>query len=362
MGLLKKIVSAVAAPVTQAVKGVASGIGQAAKNIGKALGNIVKKPLPVIETIGLTLAGVPPPIASAAVAAANGAKVGDIALAAATVYAGGQVGAAAGESAAAAGSSASTAQIAASAAGASTAAVTKALATGQPLDQAISSALTAGVIGGTAAGAVEGIKAGTTERVPGLGIKAIPGEGTQLFAPDQQGYGITSRVPTEGGQGIFADPNVVLPASLAAYATPPSQVKAGAGGQVVPRYTAAGDYLTPTGMEAYNLPQNIPQKVGPGMDVGGLSKEGEQAARTLIGYGLGSAFQPVSQQSQTSSARGGGATLTGISSATPAAGSEALGQALRIGDPGAPIFGGEKDKGKKSGWNVESLRYMGQEN
>ena len=39
-------------------------------------------------------------------------------------------------------------------------------------------------------------------------------------------------------------------------------------------------------------------------------------------------------------------------------GSEALAQALRI-DPGAPVFGGEKDKGKKSGWNVESLRYMG---
>jgi hypothetical protein len=39
-------------------------------------------------------------------------------------------------------------------------------------------------------------------------------------------------------------------------------------------------------------------------------------------------------------------------------GSEALAQALRI-DPGAPVFGGEKEGGKKSGWNVESLRYMG---
>lgn len=39
-------------------------------------------------------------------------------------------------------------------------------------------------------------------------------------------------------------------------------------------------------------------------------------------------------------------------------GSEALAQALRL-DPGAPVFGGEKEGGKKSGWNVESLRYMG---
>jgi hypothetical protein len=51
---------------------------------------------------------------------------------------------------------------------------------------------------------------------------------------------------------------------------------------------------------------------------------------------------------------------TGVSSSagtTP--GSEALGQALKT-DAGDPLFGGKK-KGKKSGWNVESLRYMGQE-
>lgn len=339
------------------LKKIARAVVQAPAQVVKA---IAKNPLPVIETIALVSVGVPPPVASAAVAAANGAKVGDIALAAAATYAGGQAGAAAGSSAAAAGASSSTAQIAASAAGASTAAVTKALASGQPLDQAISAALSAGVIGGTAAGAVEGIKAATTENVPGLGLKAIPGQGTQLFAADQKGYGITDRVPTTGGQGIFADPNVLLPASLSAYATPPSQMKAGADGQLVPRYTAGQDYLTPTGMEAYNLPKEQPQKVGPGMDVGGLSKEGESAARTLIGYGLGSSFGSTGGQAPSTRGGGAGTTITGISSA-PAPGSEALSQALRIGDPGAPIFGGEKDKGKKSGWNVESLRYMGQE-
>jgi hypothetical protein len=40
-------------------------------------------------------------------------------------------------------------------------------------------------------------------------------------------------------------------------------------------------------------------------------------------------------------------------------GSAALAQALRIGDAGAPVFGGDKDKSKRSGWNRESLRYMG---
>ena len=44
---------------------------------------------------------------------------------------------------------------------------------------------------------------------------------------------------------------------------------------------------------------------------------------------------------------------------TAAPGTQALAQALRVGDAGAPIFGGDKEEGKKAGWNVESLRYMG---
>jgi hypothetical protein len=39
-------------------------------------------------------------------------------------------------------------------------------------------------------------------------------------------------------------------------------------------------------------------------------------------------------------------------------GTAALSQALRVGDIGAPIFGRDEE-GKKAGWNLESLRYMG---
>jgi len=44
-------------------------------------------------------------------------------------------------------------------------------------------------------------------------------------------------------------------------------------------------------------------------------------------------------------------------------GTAALAQALRVGDAGGPIFGASgEEKGKKpSGWNIESLRYMGSE-
>jgi len=85
--------------------------------------------------------------------------------------------------------------------------------------------------------------------------------------------------------------------------------------------------------------------------------------QTIVGQSIGNYLSPT-RSAQT---EGGGATPSPTSVTTTGAGqspgSQALSQALRIGDPGAPIFGGDKDKegAKKSGWNVESLRYMGQE-
>ena len=54
--------------------------------------NIIRNPLPVIETAVLISVGVPPVMASAAVTAANGGNLEDIALAAAKSYAGQQIG------------------------------------------------------------------------------------------------------------------------------------------------------------------------------------------------------------------------------------------------------------------------------
>ena len=51
----------------------------------------------------------------------------------------------------------------------------------------------------------------------------------------------------------------------------------------------------------------------------------------------------------------GGLTASG----TPGPGSSALAQVLNQGGAGAPVFGTNQDKGKKSKWNLESLRYMG---
>jgi len=89
---------------------------------------------------------------------------------------------------------------------------------------------------------------------------------------------------------------------------------------------------------------------------------GERLTQTVVGQSIGNYLSPT-RSAQTI---GGGAapsptTSVATTGAGQAPGSQALSQALRIGDPGAPIFGGDKEEGKKSGWNVESLRYMGQE-
>jgi hypothetical protein len=97
----------------------------------------------------------------------------------------------------------------------------------------------------------------------------------------------------------------------------------------------------------------------------------EEQALYSVGKGLGKKyatdlFSPAPTRSAQT--EGGGAapsptTSVATTGAGQAPGSQALSQALRIGDPGAPILGSsDKEAGdKKSGWNVESLRYMGQE-
>lgn len=64
-------------------------------------------------------------------------------------------------------------------------------------------------------------------------------------------------------------------------------------------------------------------------------------------------------QPLTTQYAGGGSQGPTQTQLTYGPGSQALAQALRIGDAGLPVFGGDKEKSKRSGWNVESLRYMG---
>ena len=151
----------------------------------------------------------------------------------------------------------------------------------------------------------------------------------------------------------------------AAAATPTRTEKAGVSGAARGATSAA-------------LKGGSAEEIASGAIVGGASSYGGAAAseelglkpgsvesgltQTIVGQSIGNYLSPT-RSAQT---MGGGAAPEPTSVATTGAGqapgSQALSQALRIGDPGAPIFGGDKEESKKSGWNVESLRYMGQEN
>lgn len=111
--------------------------------------------------------------------------------------------------------------------------------------------------------------------------------------------------------------------------------------------------------------------------VGGLPQTGSKALNTALQFGekqflnqaamTGLADLFASSPTQSSQTAGGSYYPTSTAQQTSPTGqagqpgSSALAQVLRT-DAGSPVFGGsEKESGGKSGWNIESLRYMGSE-
>ena len=100
-------------PIDDLVDSVGGFFGDALDTVGDVVGNILENPLPVIETIALTVALGPEglalgleasttaAIAGAAVSAMNGGNIQDIAIAAGTAYLGSEVGREAGKAVAA---------------------------------------------------------------------------------------------------------------------------------------------------------------------------------------------------------------------------------------------------------------------
>ena len=151
---------------------------------------VIKNPLPVIETIGLTMIGVPPPVANAVVTAMNGGNIEDIAKSAAVSYVGGKVANAASGATTSAlqpsqGAYLPTAaestmiKVASSAVGADAAATVSALASGKSLEDSLkagTAAATTSVI--TSAGTIAGkevagqIEDPTLSKVIGAATKA----------------------------------------------------------------------------------------------------------------------------------------------------------------------------------------------
>jgi len=296
------------------VKTVSKVVSKVAKGVETAVTTAIKNPLPIIETVALTAVIGPgglalaseagaAAISSAAVKAANGGSIKDIATAAATSYVGGKVGEQAGYATAQTGTTSDTlVKVASSAAGASTQSVLTGLAQGKNLTDALASGAQSGITAGLTTGAMEGIKS-----------VANPQLSTAGTAP------IVERSTSETGE-------------------PVQQVY---GGQEFPiSETASTGKATSDPLISGTSSQLLSSALGQGI-YSGLFGSSSQAP---ISGGTTTPKPPVQPVSPTQTAS--------------SVGSQALGQALRIGDAGAPVFGGDKEGGKKSGWNVESLRYM----
>ena len=289
--------------VKKVTKTVTSVVSKAVSSASKTVSNVIKNPLPVIETVALTAVGVPAPVAAATVSAANGGDVKQIATAAVTAYAGQQAGQSVGGSVASATESKVLGNIAASATGASTQATLTGLAQGKGLQDSLALGLQAGAAAGLTQAVIEQIS-------PKTGPAPVEERSTGIPA---ETYGDTG-----------------LPTSQEF----PSGMSAAAQLEKTPQYYAE----LPT--ERKLLQSALYPAVY-------TTLFGQTAQPSTVARAPTAAPAPAPQQQPAP-------TQTTISP-----GSQALAQALRIGDVGAPIFGGDKEEGRRSGWNIESLRYTG---
>ena len=205
------------------------------------------------------------------------------------------------------------------------------------LADAATGAIKGGISGGLSAAAQGGdVEQGVTRGAAGGAAgAAVTGQVGQpdptIDAPLREASGLSAVVPTQVAKGGGS-----AAGTLATGGTPKQAVIGG---------------LVTTGLDyAYGDTKGDPLAAG---------------EKAVIGKTLTDYFSPAPTRSaQTeggSTTSTAGVTTTGTAGQAP--GSQALSQALRIGDPGAPILGSsDKETGdKQSGWNVSSLRYMGQE-
>ena len=329
--------------------------------VGETVEAIANDPLPFIATIALVSVGVPPELASAAVTAARGGDMEDIVIAAGATYVGGQAGQAAGAGASSAGASAATANIAASAAGASAATVTANLASGKSFEESINAGLTAGALSGAATGVIETGQYALAPPETGQGIKAVPGESSQLskdagfgepgitqpsLLGDQtkvSGTGLTEKVPTGGGQGLTVKTSAVLPTSLKKYDTDRTTVRGTEEGGLQPAYTSAAESTGISPSTPYQEPKTVTDVIEPP-----ISKTTEQLAKPVISGALSELFGLGPKVP--------GAPSAGDSSKVAQTATTGTSVGLTAAGGAGEIESKESGKKRSTVWNEESLR------
>jgi hypothetical protein len=239
----------------------AKWVNDTANSIGGAIDNIISNPLPVIETVALTMVGVPLPMASAAVAAVNGGNIGDIAKSYVGGEVGGTVGQAAGTAAASAGANTLGASVAGStAAGAASGGTRAALSGGDILKGAEKGATS----GATGAGLTGGIKSG-------LDVVNPPDSGTPS---EPIPYSPSDKTPVSGG---LATADLGTPQS---YLGPDTGKVSG----LPSEYPVSGQIPGMTLQEMQDASATVQTPMGP--DAQDTSKNSNKEIAKLISQGL----------------------------------------------------------------------------
>jgi hypothetical protein len=308
--------------------GVAKAVGKAVSGVAEAVGKVVEVVAenPIIATAALAVTGVPlpglalgslpAPVSAAALSMAStaiqGGDLGDILKSGAAGALGNVVGGAVGSKVAS------------------------------------SFGDTAGKVAGSAAGGFTGTLVQTGDVGTALKGAAMGGAGAALQA------GMTS-----GLQAVKQQ----FPGSTTTQAAGPSGLQVG---QQVPTSpfgtTETVARTSPFGTQTFDtLPsmQYSPSFVERAIDTAGSAATdlASDALKPTLASALGFGGQPTTQSTGPAPSTAPGVAVTGEGSAVNPAAANALAQALRVGDPGAPLFGTE-NKGQQQGvWNTASLKF-----
>lgn len=199
------------------------------------------------------------------------------------------------------------------------------------------------------------LNGGSTEDAIRAGAISYAGQQAGQYAASEYG------VPLEYGTDVGSEQSAMLAAQDAGMPTVTESAVGGAASgatQAALRGENIGDILTAgaKGGLVSGGSEYISQEAG--MQPGST---GEFITKTASSKALSDILSGPKPTSPTAPTPAYGTYPTSVTTTGAGAspGSAALAQALRT-DLGAPIFGGDKDKApRKSGWNVESLRYMG---
>ena len=320
-----------------AAKAVTNIVTKTINTVTKTVEAIVHNPVPVIEAAALTVAlgpagaglstSIAAPLTSAAVAAANGGNVENIAKAAIAGGIGGVAASEAGAATALSGQSASVVQIASSAVGGSVTGTVAALEAGKPLDQALTAGIQAGATSAAGAG-VGQLASAAGEQVQA----ALPSGTSNVVSQIKEAVQPVTDVVKAAGQAISPTLDVVK------QALPSTQ----------PIKQAIQD-IVPAKSDLPQLPSSVLKTGQAAGDI--VAKDITGAAASGLGAGIGEAIfgQPLAKATPGTPTSGSG-TAAPQTSASP--GSQALAQALNVGDPLFDKTGGTP----KNVWNQASLR------